>query len=182
MTSYGLLYVPGDFALASATELDSYLVNRNNMTLPELYHLRPYLRSYPISGLRFPYSQIAPLLHFVRGLGFHVSRDIFGNHQHAYNAFDFARKYLTMGIGEPVIAQVGITNLQARLFLADMLQALRTKLDRTRSSEILDFFADLPEYDREETEFDGGYEKRASEYPEDRGIGLIHAILKIGRK
>ena len=163
--SYGLLYKPGDFASVSATDIDSFIGHRNSLKMSDLYNL-----SYETEKHSCPYFTWYDFFCFHPSV---LPCNLFSNYHYAHNVFDFAHKYLTVGIGEPIFMEIGMDNSQVRNFLHELLSAVRIKA--RGKQDILDFIKRVVggerESDfREETKFDF----------EGGGIGMVHTIIDLG--
>jgi len=125
--SYGLLYKPGDFVFVSAIDLDSLIGVRNSVRMNELYPLPNTVRYSPFLPHFYPdmHELFYLMEKFYRRYGFmnDLCWYFFNNYHFSYNIFDFAHKYLTVGIGEPIFMARGIDNPQTRSFLHDLLSA-----------------------------------------------------------
>jgi hypothetical protein len=157
--SYGLLYSPGDFAFLSATELDSCVGLEKRFRMKDLHML--YLSVSPVPEIEF------------------ISY-VLGNHQYAGNAFDFAQKYLTMGIGEPTFATVGINNSHARRLLHGLLSAVGARAAREQSRELLDFVKGFFGYPYAEREGEGIFREGFDYDLEGGGIAIVHTTIDLG--
>jgi len=184
--SYGLLFRPGDFVFVSATKLGSFLGQRNTLKTNEAYNLasgtEPYRSPYP-QYFHPGIDELLDLMHIAYGrgrLGAYLPWDSFSNYHHACNTFDFAHKYLTMGIGEPVFIKAGIDNPGARAFLNEWLSAALIKAKREGAEaleECVDGFfgytysgCDGEDSIIEDVEFD----------LEGGGLGIIHTTVDLG--
>ncbi len=173
--SYGLLYNPGDFAFVSATGLDSFIGHKKTLKKKELYHLtEKYLFPY------FPYfyPDIDELLSLSSEFKRYLSWNLFGNYHRAYNVFDFAHKYLRVGIGEPIFMKIGIYNSLAKNFLHELFSAVKIKARRER--DILKFIDGFFRYDYASSEGEGSFRGNIEFDFEGGGIGIIHTIINLG--
>jgi len=159
--SYGLLYRPGEFTFVSGTEMDAVLEHRNVLRKQEFYSLTQYA-----DRCGFPFRS--------------VTCSPFCNHHHAYNTFDFAHRFLRVGIGEPVLTTGRLDNLQAKGLLHDLMSGIRIRARREGRPELLGVVDRFFRYAYPE----GG---RPDEFPvtsdsdlEGGGIGVIHTILDLG--
>lgn len=168
--SYGLLYKPGDFSFVSATKLDTIIGHKNSLKINEIYD--------------WTYESEKYLLYYFPNFW-----SLFGNHHYAYNSFDFAHKYLTIGIGEPTYMS-GAGNSQVRSFVHELMEALRNKgkndekkakngEEKDKAEKLLKFadgFLAIPytgiddkinPSEKMESNFNGG------------GIGIVHTTINI---
>lgn len=182
--SYGLLCKPGDFIFISATELDSLIGRRSTLKVGEL----SYLKTVESPWLHLPWfypniDEVFYLMHkFYRysGSTWYFLWSLFSNHHHAYNAFDFAHKYLTLGIGEPVFMKVGIDNVRARNFLHEVLSAVRIKAEREGLLELSSFVDEFFRYGYSDNEEQRGPVEGIEFGFEGGGIGIIHTTINLG--
>ncbi len=175
--SYGLLYNPGDFAFVSATELDSFIGHKNSLKKNELYHLtEKYLFPY------FPYfyPDIDKLLYLLPRSERYLSWNLFGNYHHAYNVFDFAHKYLRVGIGEPIFMKIGIDNPLAKNFLHELFSAVKNKAKRENSKELFNFMKRFFDCKYAGSEGEDSFRENIDFDFEGRGgVGIIHTIINL---
>ncbi len=188
--SYGLLYKPGDFAFVSATELDSYIGDKNSMKFNELYNMRlersqqPFI--YPQLFLpdieEFYYLLDRYYHHFREKMPF----NLFNNYHHAYNTFDFAHKYLTMGIGEPIFMEVGSDNMQCKKFLYELMLAIKRRAQREggeAGQRLSCFTNEFCEHSYTGHTDNGGTEDNRENIANDfdgEGIGIIYTTINLG--
>ncbi len=183
--SYGLLYRPGDFALVSAITLDSILGHKRSIRKSKLAHLYQGRQGL---GMAFgAYPDVPPdpeiwlwLTRRYREERRWVLAPFCWSWHYASDTFDFSRKYLTMGIGEPAFMIEGFDDPQARAFLWELLSAARSKAGRDRDRELLDLTKEFFRYPYagggreghmiEGTEFDY----------EGGGMGIIHTVIDLG--
>lgn len=195
--SYGLLYRPGDFAFVSAIDLGSLIGANNSVRITELSHL-PTTTRY-LHFLPHFYPDIDELFYlmekFSRHYGFvnDLYWNLFNNYHFSYNIYDFAHKYLTVGIGEPIFMASGIDNPQAKSFLHDLLLKAEGKAESENLSDLSDFVKGFFEYGYVSRE-DGGNprkdiksdfgegEPRKDIEPDFRGgrIGIIYTTINLG--
>jgi len=185
--SYGLLYTPGDFAFVSATELDSLVSPGDRLKKSELYlfaHNKTEASPLPHFLLFRPYMD--ELLHFFHRafpepvLAELLRWNLFGNYQEAHNVFDFAQKYLIMGIGEPTFMLAGVSNRHARAFLHQLLSALRVKAKREKSRNLVNFIRRFWRYGYAGDEGEGGFDESIESDFDGGEIGIVHTILNLG--
>ena len=184
--SYGLLYRPGDFSFVSATELDCFIGDKNSLKMNELYDLTYEKREYLFPYFSYFYPDINGLLYlahrFYKQYGFkgYSLWNLFGNYHHAYNAFDFAHKYLRIAIGEPIFMKMGVDNSQARCFLHDLLSAARIKAQRKKKRKLLNLLDGFFRYHYAGNEEEGGFRKEVRVDFDGGGIGIIHTTINLG--
>lgn len=183
--SYGLLYDPGDFAFVSAVDLDSFIEQRNALKMNELHDLVYRSDQTPFFSFYHFVPDINELLYLVdkfykySGYNWRFLWSIFGNHHYAHNVYDFAHKYLTVSIGEPVFMKIGIDNPHVRGLLYELLTGLKTQAKRNGMIALSEFTDEFFKYnyargegrdnsnENIEYEFDGG------------GMGIIHTIIDL---
>lgn len=182
--SYGLLYNPGDFAFVSATELDSFIEHRNTLKMSELHYFQTKKTLLPYFPYFYPdVDELLYLMHkFYKYYGskWYFLWNLFGNYHHAYNTFDFAHKYLTIGIGEPTFMKIGIDNSQAKSFLHELLSAASVKARREGDGRLLDFVDRFLGYGYAGGEGEGGFRQGVEFDSEGGAIGIIHTIINLG--
>jgi hypothetical protein len=92
--------------------------------------------------------------------------------------YEFIDEYLRANVGEPVFAETGLNNSQARTLLHNLLTAVKIKAKREGSKRMLNFvesFRNFPYVDKgknqsnEDVDFD----------PEGGGIGIIHTTIDL---
>jgi len=159
--SYGLLYRPGEFTFVSGTEVDAILAHRNVLRKQELYSMTQYADtcSFP-----FRCAACSP----------------FCNHQHAYNTFDFAHRFLRVGIGEPVFTMGGPDNSQAKGLLHDLLSEIRIRARRDGRPELLGIVDRFFRYAYPEAGGPDDFPEIRESDSEGGGIGVIHTVLDLG--
>ena len=182
--SYGLIFRPGDFVLVSAIDLDSLVGVKNSLKMNELHPL-PTTASY-FPHLLYLYPDIDELIFLRERFYRHYESwvdlywNFFNNYHFSYNIFDFAHKYLTVGIGEPVFMVRGIDNPQARSLLHELLSAARIKAERERLSDLLRFVDGFVEYNYAPNE-ERKEPRRGIEFDfRGGGIGIIHTTINLG--
>jgi len=182
--SYGLIYKPGDFAFVSAIDLDSLVGARNSLRINELHHLPATVRYSP-----FPphfYLDIDKFFYLMDklfrryGFGNDLYWNFFNNYHFSYNISDFAHKYLTVGIGEPIFMVKGIYNPQARDFLHDLLLAARIKAESEGISDLRDFVDRFFGYDYMNNKGKKGFEEGMDIDFGGGGIGIIYTTMNLG--
>lgn len=182
--SYGLLYNPGDFVFVSATELDPFMGYKNSLKINELYHLIYKTGNLAFLYFSYFYPDINELLYLMNkfykyyGLKWYFLWNLFGNYHYASNVFDFAHKYLTVGIGEPIFMKIGIDNSQARVFLHELLSAVKIKARGEK--DILSFIDGFFRYKYAGNESESGFRENIEFDFEGGGIGMIHTIINLG--
>jgi hypothetical protein len=182
--SYGLIYRPGDFFFVSAIDLDSFVGVRNSLKMNELHPLPTIKRYFPF--LPYFHPDIDELIYLMERFYRHYESwidlywNIFDNYHFSYNIFDFAHKYLTVGIGEPIFMVRGVDNPQARSFLHDLLSAARIKAEKKNLSDISDFVNGFFRYNYAPNE-ERREPRRGIEFDfMGGGIGIIHTTINLG--
>lgn len=184
--SYGLLFKPGDFVFVSATAFDSFMGQDNAINMSELYDLTHGTREYisPHSAYFYPYMEriVYLMLEYYGPLAYDwfFLGNVFGNYHHSRNVFDFAHKYLTMGLGEPIFMQVGTYNLQAKSFLSELLSAALTKAKMKRQGEVLSFLREFSRYKYVGNEGESLPNEEIDFDPEGGGVGIIYTTVNLG--
>ncbi|WP_146767120.1 hypothetical protein [Paenibacillus sp. YN15] len=122
--SYGLLHAPGDFVFIGAELLDSFINPRKSAILQEthLSSLQPSSVSYLAPCLDVQSRNV--LMNYVFETPELLSLEMFYSHRFAYDLFDFSKKYLALGIGEPVHMIANFGNQLVKTFLGDLLGQL----------------------------------------------------------
>ena len=182
--SYGLLYKPGDFVFVSAIDLGPIIGIKSSVRINELSHLPTTTRYFPF--LPHFYPDIVELFYLMR----EFSRDyefvnglywnLFNNYHFSDNIFDFAHKYLTAGIGEPIFMARGVDNPQARSFLHELLSAARIKAMKENLSDIKDFVKKFFEYGYASDNRRGGPGEGIDFDLRGGGIGIIYTTINLG--
>jgi len=188
--SYGLLHTPGDFCFVSAQDLDTLLAGRQTVKRNELLNLKDAsLGFWQLLTQSWLFDKVGR--HFLFDLYEHPGFNpvwpygIFGNYHLAQNTFDFAHKYLSVGIGEPTVLGRGIANIEARALLRDIMSAIRSRAIKEGQSEWEEFtnrffvhkYAD-------DKGLDSSYSENVS-YNDDRGsptggFGIINTVIDLG--
>lgn len=172
--SYGLLFKPGDFAFVSATKLDSFLGQRNYLNLEELYELNNLCSLYRFEQKNYPY--LNGLLLTI--MGRFPSSDIFGNCEFSPHVYDFVHHYLRMRVGEPILMNASIFNPQLKDFLAELLNMIKKRAQKTKSTELAKFVSLLSQTnDSNDNGKDSSSED--SEANDNQGIGIIHVTIDL---
>lgn len=174
--SYGLLYAPAGFAFTSATKLDSFLAGKSHLKREGLDLLLTRIADWSL-----PSSPICYSSRYCRASFFCIPHPC-RNFQGASSIFDFAHKYLTLGIGEPTIMTGCRHNSQARKFIRELSNPAR-KTGFGGFAE--DFLAFSTEYNRYPP-FDGtqGDENGGTDYEcpvRGGGIGIIYTTIEARR-
>lgn len=161
--SYGLIHKPGDFAFVSATRLSSFMGCRKTLKFKELNNLIG-VRS---NGIPDCCPTFCPTFW-----------PILGNCHISFDVYQFIDEYLRANVGEPVFAEIGLDNSQARTLLHDLLTALKIKAKREKSKKMLDFvksFRKFPYADKEKNQSNENIDFN----PEGGGIGIIHTTIDL---
>lgn len=182
--SYGLLYRPGDFIFISATKLDSLIGQGSSVKMSELAHLEAAEPVWPC--VPWLCSNIDEAFYLMGRLQMHSGPTCYfpwgllGNHHYARNAFDFARKYLTLAIGEPIFMKVGIDNPCAKALFHAILSAVRIKAKRSDLPNLLSFVEDFFRYGYSDDKGQGIPAEEIDFDFEGGGIGIIHTVINLG--
>jgi len=162
--SYGLLHKPGDFAFVSATRLNYFIGDRTTLKMTELYNLVDV-------RVRHPFQWWGEI--FYPWIGF-----ILGNCHFSNDVFSFVHDYLRASIGEPVFTRIGVGNPQVRLFLDDLMSAIKSKGKREKSEKMQDFVNEFRKFSYVDIE-DLGRHNRDGDF-DGGGIGIIHTTIDLG--
>jgi len=182
--SYGLLYRPGDFAFIGATELEPRVGAGGTVGMRDLSQLTSAVPLW--SCVPWFHPGVDEDFYLMHSLHRHSRLtscslwSLFGNHHHARNAFDFAHKYLTFGIGESMFVKSGIDNRQARQWLHEVLSAVSIKASRQGLSKLSDFVDDFFERVYSGDEARRGPVQDVEFDLDGGGIGIIHTTVNLG--
>lgn len=154
--SYGLIYNPGDFMFTSATRLDSFIGNQLSIGKDTLCK------------------------HFAMCDIFSLHRSVLLNCHFTPDVNAFVNHYLKMNIGEPVFAQEGIFNSQAKYFLNELFQVLRTKSNVERNKPLVNLVDSFRQFPYADELTHHNYEETDEPYFGDDGLGLIYTSIKLG--
>jgi len=108
--------------------------------------------------------------------------NLLSNYHAAQNTFDFAQKYLTMGIGEHLFTPIGPSNPQARHFLHQTLMNIKRKATKTNRPHVINFVNSYFRHPHADHRNDSEPhpENRAFDDVEIGGIGFIHTTINLG--
>lgn len=169
--SYGLLCRPGDFSFVSATRLDSYLGQNNSLKKTELYNLDDKSLGSSYVG--------CPIISPTAWVIYFSPHNILRNCHFSSDVYDFIHEYLRMNVGEPVFIKDGLSNLQAKRFLLELLSAIRTKVKREQDEEAVTFIDEFLKIQYADDGKQNGFDEKLDFDPEGRGIAIIHTSINL---
>jgi len=184
--SFGLLYRPGDFAFVSAGKLDSFIGSRKSLKIGELYHFISETEKHLIPPFLHTCPDIEVILYLMHRFNmpdvfrWYLALNLFRNYHYAHNVFEFAHRYLTVGIGEPVYMKLGIHSPQARNFLREFLSAVGSKAKQENLENVLNFVRGFFEYGYAGDEGESGFTRDMRSDFGGGGMGIIHTTINLG--
>jgi hypothetical protein len=188
--SYSLLCSPGDFAFLGAALLESYIGNRKSIKIADIFQLQEPTSCFFPWPLPFDLGYLHELIHILYALSRHYGPEVFGLYPpffvgvlgiscYARHLHDFIDRYLRCCIGEPTYGEIGLYNLQARIFLQELLSVVLRKAKAERKPEIEKFVNQFFGYPYGDNE-GGGIRKGIESDFEGGGIGIIHTVVNLG--
>ena len=170
--SYGLLYRPGDFSFVSATRLDSYIGHNTSLKKTELYYMDD-------RALKFLYTRY-PIFYPKALVLYFPPHNILGNCHFSSNVYDFIHEYLRMNVGELVFTKEGLSNLQAKRFLHELLSTIRIKAEKENDKAAINFIDDFLRVNYAYDERQNRFNENLDFDPEGGGIGIVHTTIDLG--
>lgn len=180
--SYGLLYRPGDFAFVSAPRLETYVQSSMSLKFDQLPAILKFAEETTIN---LTWAQAGVLVLTANQLLWPYLWSLFGNHHAATNVFDFAQKYLAVGIGEYTFTKVGFGNPSARSFLDQLLSKVLAKAIKKGQSDIEEFVKRFSQYPFAENGDESDPHPITPANTDDLeggGIGIVHTTINLGER